>query len=100
MVLRVDRGLIATLHEIAARLFDETGHEYSLASIVRGLSSLGILTVADAAALAPLFVGSRIARGRKKGTRCPPVADLELGFEDGHHDAHERREVVARPPRP
>lgn len=99
MVLRIDQGRLAALSDLAARLLEETRHEYSLASIVRGLISLGLLTVADASALAPLFVGSRIARGRKKGTRHAPTADLDLEFEDDHLDALERREVVARAPR-
>jgi hypothetical protein len=99
MVVRVDAGLNGTLTIIAARLFNETRLEYSLASIVRGLIAIGLRAVTDAPTLAPLFVGMRVARGRKKGERRPPVAPLDLEFEDEHHEARARREVVARPRR-
>jgi hypothetical protein len=69
MVLRVDRDLRGMLKSIADRLFTETAHDYSYAAIVRGLIGLGLIVVADAPKLAPLFVGVRIARGRKKGAR-------------------------------
>ena len=69
MVVRVDAGLNDTLTTLAARLFNETRLEYSLASIVRGLIAIGLRAVSDAPRLAPHFVGVRIARGRKKGAR-------------------------------
>jgi hypothetical protein len=69
MVIRVPRDLSETLTTIAGRLFDETEHVYSLASVVRGLVALGLVAVEKAPHLAPLFVGVRIARGRKKGPR-------------------------------
>ena len=73
MVVRVDRGLHETLTTIAARLFNETRIEHPHAAIVRGLIALGLATVAGNKVLAPLFAGSRIARGRKKGARRPPA---------------------------
>jgi hypothetical protein len=89
MVVRVDAGLNATLTEIAARLFAETLHEYSHSAIVRGLIAIGLLTITDAPHLAPLFVGTRIARGRKRGSRRSVIAapaDLNLEFEDEHRE--------------
>jgi hypothetical protein len=102
LVVRVPIDLGATLDGIAGRLFEETRIEYSHASIVRGLIRMGLTTVTVAGddGLAPLFAGVRVPRGRKKGERRPRVADLDLEFEDEHHEGHERREVVARPRRP
>ena len=82
MVIRVDAGLNNNLTTIAARLFNETRLEYTLASVTRGLIALGLRAVAEAPVLAPLFVGARIPRGRKKGTRFPPRADPDLSVED------------------
>jgi hypothetical protein len=89
MVVRVDVGLNDTLTEIAARLFAETLHEYSHSAIVRGLIAIGLLTIADAPHLAPLFVGTRMARGRKQGSQRSVIAapaDLDLEFEDDDHE--------------
>lgn len=69
LVLRVDRNLRETLDGIAERLFTETAYDYSYSAIVRGLIGLGLIVVADAPKLAPLFIGVRIARGRKKRDR-------------------------------
>lgn len=69
LVLRVDRDLRGKLKSIADRLFAETAYDHSYSAIVRGLIGLGLIVVADAPKLAPLFVGVRIARGRKKGER-------------------------------
>jgi hypothetical protein len=84
-VLRLDPSLNDTLATIAARLFNETRLEYPLASVIRGLIALGLLAIAEAPLLAPLFVGARVPRGRKKGTRFPPRAgpDLTIKNEDG-----------------
>lgn len=69
MVIRVSPNLRPTLGTIADRLLTKTGLDYSHASIVRGLVALGLVAVERAPHLAPLFVGVRIARGRKKGDR-------------------------------
>jgi hypothetical protein len=69
MVIRVSPTLRPTLGVIADRLLTETGLDYSHASIVRGLVAVGLVAVEKAPHLAPLFVGVRIARGRKKGPR-------------------------------
>ncbi len=81
-VLRVDPGLNDNLATIAARLFNETRLEYPLAAVIRGLIALGLRVVSDAPLLAPLFVGARVARGRKKGTRFPPCAAPDLPVEE------------------
>lgn len=72
MVIRVSPTLRPTLGTIAERLLMETGLDYSHAAIVRGLVAVGLLVVGRAPHLAPLFVGVRIARGRKKGPRRSP----------------------------
>ena len=82
LVMRVDPSLNDTIATIAARLFNETRLEYPLASVIRGLIALGLLTIAEAPLLAPLFVGARVPRGRKKGTRFPPRAAPDLSVED------------------
>jgi hypothetical protein len=69
MVLRVDRSLDAQVDVIAERLFQETRDDYPRAAVVRGLIVLGLAAVARNDVLTPLFVGVRIARGRKKGDR-------------------------------
>ncbi len=69
MVLRVSPELQDQLIAIGERLFDETRLEYSYSSIIRGLISLGLASIADKAALAPEFAGARIPRGRKQGER-------------------------------
>lgn len=69
MVIRVSPTLRPTLGSIADRLLTETGLDYSHSAIVRALIAIGLLTVADAPHLAPLFMGTRIQRGRKKGDR-------------------------------
>jgi hypothetical protein len=69
MVLRVGVDLDAQVDVIAECLFQETRYDYPRAAVVRGLIVLGLLTVARSTMLAPLFVGVRIARGRKKGSR-------------------------------
>lgn len=82
MVIRVDAGLHETLTTLAARLFNETRHDYSLASMVRGLIAIGLIAVADVPHLAPMFAGSRLQRGRKKGELRPRRRDLALISND------------------
>lgn len=94
MVMRVDGGLHGTLAGIAERLLAETRIEHSQSAVVRGLIALGLATVAGNDVLAPLFAGARVARGRKRGARRRPIAGLDLTFEEEHHEARERREVV------
>jgi hypothetical protein len=67
MVLRVDRNLGGQLDVIADRLFRETAYDHSRAAVVRGLVAIGLAAAARNDVLAPLFVGVRIARGRKRG---------------------------------
>jgi hypothetical protein len=100
MVVRVPLDLNEALTTIAARLFNETRIEHSHSAIVRGLIAIGLAAVAGNDVLAPLFVNARVARGRRRGARRPPVAPLDLEFEDQHQHALERRQVVARPPGP
>jgi hypothetical protein len=77
MVVRLPRDLKITLSTIEDRLFSETRLVYSHAAIFRGLLALGLLAVAGVPRLAPLFVGTRIKRGRKKGDRRSTPLDLE-----------------------
>lgn len=65
-VIRVPRSLDETLNMIAERLLDETAQVHSFSAVMRGLVTLGLLAITEAPHLAPLFVGVRIARGRKK----------------------------------
>lgn len=69
LVVRIDPALNIALADLTARLFEETRVEHSHAAIVRGLVAIGLASIADAKILAPLFVGARIPRGRKRGTR-------------------------------
>jgi hypothetical protein len=69
LVLRVDQDLRGKLKGIAGQLFDETRLEYPMAAIVRGLIGLGLEEVGRHRVLAPLFIGMRIARGRKQDFR-------------------------------
>lgn len=69
MVLRVGVDLDAQVDVIAERLFQETRDDYPRAAVVRGLIVIGLAAVARSNMISPLFVGVRIARGRKKGHR-------------------------------
>jgi hypothetical protein len=62
------------LTKIAERLFSETRCEYSRSAVTRGLIALSLVAVADARLLAPLFLGARVKRGRKRG---PLAASLD-----------------------
>jgi hypothetical protein len=70
LIVRVDPSLHEVLARIAKRLFSETRFEYSRAAIFRGLIAIGLAAVADTPRLAPLFVGARLKRGRKPGSRA------------------------------
>lgn len=72
MVVRIDRDLHGTLAGVAERLFAETSVEHSNSAVVRGLIAIGLGTIAGNVALASLFAGARIARGRKRGERRGP----------------------------
>ena len=104
MVLRVPPELPQRLTAIQTHLFDETRIEYSYAAIMRGLIALGLTQVEGAPNLAVLFMGARVKRGRKPGgkvaTAVVPLdltkGEMDLEFEDEHHDALRPREVVAR----
>lgn len=71
---------------------------------MRGLIALGLNQVEAAPNLAVLFIGARVKRGRKPGgkvaTAVVPLdlsqGDMDLEYEDEHHDALRPREVVAR----
>lgn len=91
LVVRVPIDLGATLDGVVARLFEETQLDYSRASIVRGLIRMGLATVMGNDVLAPLFAGTRIPRGRKKGERRPHAAVLDVELEDQPHEGHEGR---------
>ena len=67
MIVRVDPALHEALTKLAERLFSETRSEYSRSAVTRGLIALGLVAVADARLLAPLFLGARVKRGRKRG---------------------------------
>jgi hypothetical protein len=69
MGVRVDPELNVALAALAGRLLEETQLEHSHAAIVRGLVAIGLASIAGVPDLAPLFVGVRIPRGRKPGTR-------------------------------
>jgi hypothetical protein len=69
MVLRVSPELQEDLITISERLFDETKLEYSYAAIIRGLISLGLVSIAGKVSLAVEFAGARVPRGRKRGER-------------------------------
>ncbi|MFS8070040.1 MAG: hypothetical protein ACMG6S_27055, partial [Byssovorax sp.] len=69
LVLRVAPDLQEDLISISERLYDETGLEYSDAAILRGLIALGVTSLVGKKSLAVDFVGTRVPRGRKRGTR-------------------------------
>lgn len=69
MVLRVSPVLQEDLISINERLYDETRLEYSYAAIIRGLIALGLASIAGKSSLAVEFAGSRVPRGRRRGTR-------------------------------
>jgi hypothetical protein len=105
MVVRVHASLGEDLRSLSERLFDETRIEYSYAAIVRGLLALGLEKLKGKTRLAVEFVGARVSRGRKAGARRSSVVDLDLSkddddldleFEDKHHDDIKRKVVVAR----
>ena len=104
MVVRVPRDLPERLTAIQTHLFDETRVEYSYAAIMRGLINLGLAQVEGAPNLAVLFIGARVKRGRKPGGKVPTAVvpldlsqgEMDLEYEDEHHDALRPREVVAR----
>jgi hypothetical protein len=81
MIVRVDPALHEALTRLAERLFSETRSEYSRSAVTRGLIALGLVAVADARHLAPLFLGARLKRGRKRG---PPAASPDA---QANHDA-------------
>ena len=68
MVVRVDPVLHEALTKIAEQLFSETRSEYSCSAVTRGLIALGLVAVADARLFAPLFLGARLKRGRKRSS--------------------------------
>jgi hypothetical protein len=70
MIVRVDPALHEALTKLAERLVSETRSEYSRSAVTRGLIALGLVLVADAPLLAPLFLGARLKRGRKRGTQA------------------------------
>jgi hypothetical protein len=70
MVVRVDPALHEALTKIAERLLSQTRSEYSCSAVTRGLIALGLVAVADVRRLAPLFLGARVKRGRKRGHRA------------------------------
>ncbi|MEP7125050.1 MAG: hypothetical protein ABJE95_29240 [Byssovorax sp.] len=85
MVVRVDPELNGALTAIAGRLFNETRLEHSHSAIVRGLVTIGLASIAGAPDLAPLFVGVRIPRGRKPGTRTRKAevrGDVDVAHDD------------------
>lgn len=107
MVVRVPRELPERLAMISQHLFEETRLEYSHSAIVRGLIDLGLNQIDGAPHLAHLFIGARVKRGRKPGWRAAttitsldlsaePDDEMDLEFEDEHHDARRPKEVVAR----
>lgn len=105
MVVRVHASLGEDLRSLSERLFDETRIEYSYAAIVRGLLALGLEKLKGKTRLAVEFVGARVSRGRKAGARRSSVVnldlikdddELDLEFEDKHHDDIKRKVVVAR----
>jgi hypothetical protein len=67
MIVRVDPALNEALTKLAERLFAETRSEYSRSAVTRGLIALSLVAVADVRLLAPLFLGARVKRGRKRG---------------------------------
>jgi hypothetical protein len=67
MVIRVSPELQEELITISERLYDETRLEYSYASIIRGLISLGLAAIVGKKTLALDFAGARVPRGRKRG---------------------------------
>jgi hypothetical protein len=69
MIVRVDPAFHEALTKLAERLFSETRVEYSRSAVTRGLIALGVVAVVDARLLAPLFLGARVKRGRKRGSR-------------------------------
>ena len=81
MVVRVDPELNVALADLAVRLFDETQLEHSHAAIIRGLVALGLASITHATTLAPSFVGVRVPRGRKAGTRSRMSAGVALDLE-------------------
>jgi hypothetical protein len=68
MVLRVSPELAEDLLTLQQRLFDETREDYSFAAIIRGLIALGLASTTAMTTVAAAFKGTRIARGRKRGT--------------------------------
>lgn len=89
MIVRVDPELNTTLVDLAARLLEETRVEHSHASIIRGLVALGLASITDAVTLAPSFVGVRVPRGRKAGTRSrtrTTAADAGVVLDLEHHE--------------
>lgn len=65
--IRVPEELLGELAGVVQRLHDETGDEYPAAAVVRGLLVVGLAEIAGRDRIAPSFVGTRIARGRKRG---------------------------------
>jgi hypothetical protein len=83
MIVRVDPALNEALTKLAERLFSETRSEYSRSAVTRGLIALGLVAVAEAPLLTPLFIGALLKRGRKRG----PLATSP--------DAHANRDSVS-----
>jgi hypothetical protein len=89
-VVRIGPEMSIALDDLAVRLFNETQIEHPHTAIVRGLMTLGLSAIADLAILAPSFVGARIARGRKPGTRIKKAdARDELAQEHDDEDEEE-----------
>ena len=65
-VVRVGPELYDVVTGLCARLHAETGTKYTRASVLRGVITLGLATVNAADTLAPLFVGARVSRGRRR----------------------------------
>jgi hypothetical protein len=85
MVIRVEPALHEALSKIAEQLLSETRSEYSCSAVTRGLIALGLVAVADVRLLAPLFLGARVKRGRKRGSR-PASPDTRAEADDEHAD--------------
>jgi hypothetical protein len=95
MVLRVPPELPERLTMIQQHLYEETRIEYSYSAIMRGLINLGLTQVEGAPNLAVLFMGARVKRGRKPGSKVATAVvpldltqgEMDLEFEDDHNNA-------------
>lgn len=72
-IMKVHPAMYDELVEIAARLKEETGVEYSVAAVVRGLLTIAITRLTIEEKLAPWFAGARVPRGRRRnGQQAEP----------------------------